>query len=95
MHRDCQRLQNRDSTQSASGQSPYGQRKLNKVLNGVAIAAGVVCLVALGHFGNYFGIALTIGSFVVLIGCLILAHLLGSDEDANTGSNPVGDANKI
>ena len=56
------------------------KRRLSKVLNGVAIAAGVVFLVALGHFGSYLGIFLTIGSFVVLIACLILAHLLDSDE---------------
>ena len=58
------------------------QRKLNKVLNGVAIAAGVVFVVAVGHFGSYFGIFLTIAAFVVFIACLILPHLLGSDEDA-------------
>jgi len=58
------------------------KRKLNKVLNGVAIAAGLVFVVALGHFDSYFGIFLTVGSFVVLIACLILAHLLDSDEDA-------------
>jgi hypothetical protein len=52
------------------------KRNLNKALDGVAIAAGVVFLLALGHFGNYFGIALTIGAFVVLIGCLILAHFV-------------------
>ena len=57
-------------------------RKLNRLLNGVAVASGVVFLVALGHFRTYFGIFLTIGSFVVLIVCLIGAHMLGSDEDA-------------
>ena len=57
-------------------------RKLNRILNGVAVAAVVVFILALGHFSTYFGIALTLGSFVVFIGCLILAHLIGSDEDA-------------
>jgi hypothetical protein len=56
------------------------KRRLSKVLNGVGIAAGVVFAVALGHFGSYFGIFLTIGSFVVFIVCLILAHLLDSDD---------------
>jgi len=60
------------------------KRKLNKVLKGVATAAGVVFVVALGHFASYFGIFLTVGSFVVLIACLILAHLLDSDEDAGS-----------
>lgn len=56
------------------------KRRVGKVLNGVGIAAGVVFAVALGHFGS-FGIFLTIGSFVVFITCLILAHLLDSDKD--------------
>ena len=58
------------------------KRKLNKILNGLAIAAGVVFVVAVGHFGSYFGIFLTIGSFVVFIACLILAHSLDSDGNA-------------
>ena len=57
------------------------KRKLSKVLNGVGIAAGLVFAIALGHFGSYFGIFLTVGSFVVVIACLILAHLLDSNED--------------
>lgn len=57
------------------------KRKLKKVLNGVGIAAGLIFVVALGHFSSYFGIFLTIGSFVVLIVCLILAHLLDSDKE--------------
>ena len=58
------------------------KRTLNKVLTGVAVAAGLVFAVALGHFGSYFGIFVTIGSFFVFIACLILARLLDSDEDA-------------
>ena len=57
-------------------------RKLNRVLNGVAVTAGVVFILALGHFSTYFGIALTIVSFFVFIACLIAAHRMGSDEDA-------------
>jgi len=57
------------------------EQKLNQVLRGVAIAAGAVFVVSVGHFGSYFGIFLTIGAFVVLIACLILAHLLGSNQD--------------
>ncbi len=64
------------------------KRRLNSVLNGVAITAGLVFIVALGHFGSYFGVFLTIGSFVVLIVCLILAHLLDSDEDAGYWPGP-------
>ena len=56
------------------------KRRLSRVLNGVGIAAGVVFVVALGHFGSYFGIFVTIVSFVVLILCLILAHVMDSDE---------------
>ena len=63
------------------GGTVMAKRKLKKVLNGVGIAAGLIFVVALGHFSSYFGIFLTIGSFVVLIVCLILAHLLDSDED--------------
>jgi hypothetical protein len=59
------------------------KRRLNRVLSGVAIAAGVVFVVALGHFDSYFGIFVTLGSFVVLIACLILAYLLDSDEGAD------------
>ena len=51
-------------------------------MKGIAVAAGVIFLLAVGHFGSYLGIALTVGSFVVLIACLILTRLLGSDEDA-------------
>jgi hypothetical protein len=57
------------------------KRTLNRVLNGVAVAASLVFAVTLGHFGSYFGIFVTIGSFLVLIACLILVHLLDSDED--------------
>jgi uncharacterized membrane protein YjjB (DUF3815 family) len=53
----------------------------------IGLAAAVIFIVTVGHFGSYLGIALTIGSFVVFIACLILAHLLGSDEDAGFWPN--------
>jgi hypothetical protein len=62
-------------------------KPIDRVLNAVAVAAGMVFIVALGHFGSYLGIFLTIGSFVVLIICLILKHLFGSDDDAGFWPN--------
>jgi len=64
------------------------KRGIRRAVNVTAGLALGVFIIALGHFGNWFGIALTIGSFVVFIGCLILAHLLDDGDEGYWPNNP-------